>query len=296
MSEVTPLQRRYERLLIGYPKSYRAAHGAELVDTLMEAAPPGQRVPSWRETSGLIVGGLRARARHAAAGSTPWWLDGLHLGVFVALLVTFSGSVLARGTWTGLAVLILAVFATMRGRIWAALPMAVLASTLAVWPFLNDVRPGAMRQAYVLMPGNVWLKAAPYLVPVVGLALLAALTVRAGGRHRLRRRSWWWLVVPATAGVFAGLSPLFPVGQVWVATLAVGQFFALVFALIATALARDARWVVGVAVFELSDAIGFADDTWRQRSFSFAEWSVLAVLTAAVIVAVAGRRGRRVDA
>jgi hypothetical protein len=37
------LRRRYQRLLFTYPTEYRAAHGEEILGTLLEAARPTQR-------------------------------------------------------------------------------------------------------------------------------------------------------------------------------------------------------------------------------------------------------------
>ena len=56
------LRRRYQRLLFAYPTDYRAAHGEEILGTLLEAARPTQRWPSWRESTSLLLG-LRLRAR-----------------------------------------------------------------------------------------------------------------------------------------------------------------------------------------------------------------------------------------
>jgi hypothetical protein len=63
----------YELLLRAYPAGYRAAHGAELIGTLMQASAPGQRIPSLREAVGLVIGGFTARARRAVESPTPWW-------------------------------------------------------------------------------------------------------------------------------------------------------------------------------------------------------------------------------
>lgn len=57
------LERRYRRLLRWYPRAYRAAVGAELVTTLLDAAGPDRRRPSRREVVDLARGGLRQRFR-----------------------------------------------------------------------------------------------------------------------------------------------------------------------------------------------------------------------------------------
>jgi hypothetical protein len=63
---VSPLERRYRRLLRAYPASYRSDRGDEMLGTLLDSAAPGQRRPSAREMAALIVGGIRARAARNA--------------------------------------------------------------------------------------------------------------------------------------------------------------------------------------------------------------------------------------
>ena len=58
---MSPLERRYRRLLRAYPKQYRTERADEMVGTLLETAAPAQRWPSARETAALICGGIRAR-------------------------------------------------------------------------------------------------------------------------------------------------------------------------------------------------------------------------------------------
>jgi hypothetical protein len=58
---VTPLERRCRWLLHAYPAWYRRERAGEMLDTLMEASPPGQRWPSFRDGRALIIGGLRVR-------------------------------------------------------------------------------------------------------------------------------------------------------------------------------------------------------------------------------------------
>lgn len=61
MSEQATLERGYQRLLAGYPKTYRRASGPEILAVLMAAARPGQRRPGLAEAADLIRGGLRMR-------------------------------------------------------------------------------------------------------------------------------------------------------------------------------------------------------------------------------------------
>ncbi|GAB2852085.1 hypothetical protein GCM10022221_59330 [Actinocorallia aurea] len=70
----------YRRLLLCYPRDYRARHGAELLATLEETG----RGFSVREGAALAAGGLRARLATRAGGSP--WIDGLHLGLVLVTL------------------------------------------------------------------------------------------------------------------------------------------------------------------------------------------------------------------
>jgi hypothetical protein len=57
------LARRYRRLLLTYPRSYRRANGTEIVTTLLDAAPAGRTRPTRAEAVDLILGGVRYRFR-----------------------------------------------------------------------------------------------------------------------------------------------------------------------------------------------------------------------------------------
>ena len=60
---MSSLERRCRRLLRAYPAWYRRGRGEEMLDTLLEASPPGRRWPSFRDARALITGGLRVRGR-----------------------------------------------------------------------------------------------------------------------------------------------------------------------------------------------------------------------------------------
>jgi len=60
---VTPLERHCGWLLHAYPAWYRRERGEEMLDTLLQASPPGRRWPSFRDARALVIGGLRVRGR-----------------------------------------------------------------------------------------------------------------------------------------------------------------------------------------------------------------------------------------
>ena len=88
---MTALERRYRRWVRVYPPGPRRA---ELVDTLVDCAPPGRRHPAPREVAGLLRHGLRARL--GRPGSTAVVV----LATLVALVAgLFGAGAAARVGW-----------------------------------------------------------------------------------------------------------------------------------------------------------------------------------------------------
>ncbi len=63
----------YRLFLRAFPRAHRTQYGDEIVGTLLTGT--ARRVPSPRETAGLLMAGFAARVR--AATTVPWWADGL---------------------------------------------------------------------------------------------------------------------------------------------------------------------------------------------------------------------------
>ncbi|MBE1491604.1 hypothetical protein [Plantactinospora soyae] len=84
------LARRYRRLLFCYPRAHRRA---ELLATLLEAAPPGRTRPTAREAADLIRHGLRARLGRPASRTVTVWavLATIISGLFAAAFATRVG-------------------------------------------------------------------------------------------------------------------------------------------------------------------------------------------------------------
>jgi hypothetical protein len=85
------LERRYRRLLWAYPRSYRHAHGDDLLTTLMDAAEPGRSRPTRADVVDLARGALRQRFR-------------LPLGVYPVVAALLAALILgaigaASGSW-----------------------------------------------------------------------------------------------------------------------------------------------------------------------------------------------------
>jgi hypothetical protein len=119
---VTPLERRCRWLLRAYPAWYRHKRAGEMLDTLLQASPPGRTWPSARDARALITGGLRVRG-------WVWFLSMLWVtaGAGYALLMaantyTNSGSLFPE---TGVPVVVDAV-CWLPVLAWGLLPVPVL--------------------------------------------------------------------------------------------------------------------------------------------------------------------------
>jgi hypothetical protein len=132
---VTPLERHCRWLLLTYPAWYRRRRSGEMLDTLLEATPPGARWPSFRDARALVSGGLRVRG-------WVWWLSLLWValgtgGAGYAFIMTTQtcSNVCAEGflqfpQWNGEPGVIVVVGAVAAG-VWLLLAFAVLAAGLA---------------------------------------------------------------------------------------------------------------------------------------------------------------------
>jgi hypothetical protein len=185
------LERRYRRLLLAYPPQVRAARAEEILTTLAESGGD-RRMPSAREARSLLVEGVRARARLAAAeGPGRTWADGLQLGV---LLLTFAnlGVLLRQARWYLAWTVLLGttVVAILRARPRVALVVAAVAALAAARPLLPMRLPQGLF-GWAPSYGD-WSTVARHLAPVLLLVLLSLPILR---RH-LRARAWWWLLVP----------------------------------------------------------------------------------------------------
>ncbi|RVX45598.1 hypothetical protein EDD27_8410 [Nonomuraea polychroma] len=290
----TPLERRYRRLLLAYPRQYRATHGDELLDVLLESAEPGRSVPALKEAWGLLVGGVRSRVAHQATGNV--WVDGLHLAVTavaaanLAALLPYAG---ALPVWTLLSAL--ALLAVLRGRVRAAVPLTLAVGVKAVaiasgeQPFdvtLLPVHPSWLADRALFADSSPFAVAAAYAVVLAGLVVLASVP-----RPALRARSWWWCAA-VLAAAWAGPAWMaeetsYPLGLPRMAVEAAA------FGLAAAGcyLARDHRWALACGIYLLAASgqlIIHVEQLTRQH---LAYWGVLVVL--AGWAAVAPFRHRR---
>jgi hypothetical protein len=256
----TVLRRRYQRLLAVYPSEWRAANETVVLDTLLEAAGPGRRWPSLRETPALLVGAVGAwiRRRPDPGDRARHWLEGLHLGAILlaqgmvavagGLLVSWLGHGLRDVSGEGpvydgssaafdsvwLVMAALSLVSLLRGRVRVALVATVVwvpGFVLAQWAF-----PGASETTGVRDPAMVALGAVVLALPL--LAILAVLVWRGGAQPR----SWAWLLLPAALMISYGWVPL-----VWLLA-AIMMMVGLVAALALAVVTGEVRPAVALAV------------------------------------------------
>ena len=266
------LRRRYQRLLFTYPSGYRAAHGEEILSTLLEAARPTQRFPSWRESTSLLLGGLRLRARQAAKESPRrLWTDGLHLGVLLVVLVNLGGAlVLQPVPWTAL--LAVGVLAVLRG--WGRTALA--ATAMAALAVARPLLPPIIGPPWWLPGYGDWSAVGRYVWSAVVLAVLAW-----PGVGHLRPRSWWWLLLPAAQAAL----PL--VEGPWSLIKAGAEVGLLLAVLVVAVGALDPRPAIAAALYLVPGLLYAAENIAEgaPSTRALAYWMVLAVLTATLAAA-----------
>jgi len=265
------LRHRYQRLLVTYPNGYRAAHGDEILSTLLEAARPTQRFPSWREATSLLLGGLRLRARQAAKESpSRLWTDGLHLGVLLVVLVNLGGA-MEMGPAPWIALLAIGALAVLRGWGRTALAATAIAALAVARPLLPHLGLPWWLPGY-----GDWSAVGRYLWPAVVLAVLAW-----PGVGRLRPRSWWWLLLPA---VQAALPLVERPRSLVKAGVEVGLLLAV---LVVAVGALDPRPAISAAVYLVPGLLYAAESIAEgaPSTLALCYWIVLAVLTATLAAA-----------
>ena len=266
------LRRRYQRLLFTYPTDYRAAHGDEILSTLLEAARPTQRWPSRRESTSLLLGGLRLRARQAAKESpTRLWTDGLHLGVLLVVLVNL-GHALQMQFPLWIALVAVGALAVLRG--WGRTALA--ATAIAALAVARPLLPPHLGLPWWLPGYGDWSAVGRYLWPAVVLAVLAW-----PGVARLRPRSWWWLLLPAAQAAL----PL--TEQPWSLVKAGAEMGLLLAVLVVAVGALDPRPAIAAAVYLVPGLLYGAESIAEgaPSTLALGYWTVLAVLTATLAAA-----------
>ncbi|MBO2460380.1 hypothetical protein [Actinomadura violacea] len=232
----------YRLCLRAFPPGHRNEYGAEMLGTLLDGPP--RRTPSPRETAGLMTAGFIARFRQAAASTSPWWADGIHLGLLTLSLANLSYCIADHTSVWWLAVSTALVITLLRGWVPLAVPLALLVALSTGRAMLF----GASTTAF-LGPAYVnWVSLAPYGMLAIGAVALLL------GRPKLRSRPWWWLAIPAAAVVLAHAPGIREYGETWQLFRAGTEAVLLLIGVWATAAARSPRWALAAALYVLPGA------------------------------------------
>ncbi|MBE1487301.1 hypothetical protein [Plantactinospora soyae] len=190
-------ERRYQRLLLLYPRWYREERGAEMLATLTQAAESGSAPPARREIGALVLGALRTRVGANMTGSPgQLWLSALRVAVLLLVAYATASSVPPAGG--GLAGLLanwdlfelgavtvgaFAVAALAQGRYRLGLVLAVAMVVLERWQGLW------IGFGFLLRSDGVWLVLVATLLTLPLLRRPPAV-----GRQPLA----WLLAIPLT--------------------------------------------------------------------------------------------------
>jgi hypothetical protein len=246
---MTMLERRCQMLLRLYPVAYRSERGEEIIGTLLETTPEGRTWPLPRDISGLVIGGLRARAqlnrRHTTAAN-------LRVAVFVgvAAYLAFEAAVILGNLG----------YSAERGWsfAWPPLVVATLNVVTLVLAWLSHRR--AILLAGALPAAASLALVGPWNLSEVGFAIteLACLAVliALASRERPDRR-WLWLIGPIVLDALL-ITRVLP-GTGLAEARVIGVFAVCVLATVSIAwLAIDARLVIALVVFVLAGSLPLA--------------------------------------
>ncbi|TDD26380.1 hypothetical protein E1287_36440 [Actinomadura sp. KC06] len=266
-------ERWYRLFLRAFPPGHRAEYGPEIIGTLLNDAP--RRVPSARETAGLLTAGYAARARAATGEPMPWWADGAHLGLLMLALANLAYRIADHASLGWLAVSALLVVAFLRGWTLLALPLAlaVALSTGRAMLWGLDAAGGTQ----LLGPAyHDWISLAPY-----GLLAAGAVVIAIRRPRILRARSWWWTAIPVAALVLTHAPGVREYGETWQLARAGIEGLVLLAGVWATAVARSPRWALAAAVYVLPGvASALVNPPSNVQDTGY--WTVLAALVLAI--------------
>ncbi|WUH98731.1 hypothetical protein OHR68_35305 [Spirillospora sp. NBC_00431] len=237
-------ERWYRLFLRAFPPGHRAEYGAEILDTLLNDTP--RRIPSPRETAGLLTAGLAARARATAA---PWWADGAQLGLLMLALANLAYGIADHASPGWLAASALLVLALLRGWVPMAVPLALAVAFSTGRAMLIGPEATAWPSQFFGPAYHNWVSLAPYGVLAIGTIALAA-----GRPRHLRARPLWWLVIPAAALALTYLPGTREYGEAWQLVRAGTETVLLLAGVLATAVARTPRWALAAAIYVLPGA------------------------------------------
>jgi hypothetical protein len=278
------LERRCRLLLRAYPQPYRTERGAEILATMLDAAPAGRSWPRAREAWSLVTCGLRVRA--ARNRQLPL-VTNLRLAALLAAAIWLGQSV---AIYQDLAFQQVIAHQLVTAALFAVCALAACLATASAWFWRRSVTVAlavAVPVALVLVSSQVGgLIGANTIVPALALAALAM------GKDR-PPRSWLWLPAAVIIAQLPGLPylairwwpfaflPLAPVVFLGVLGVTLLWFMA------------DARPVIAFGMYlEVICALAAAD---AMQGTGTAGQGVVIALLAAVLAGASLRVRRRAD-
>jgi hypothetical protein len=193
------LERRYHRLLRVYPKAWRVENETALLATLDEAALPGQKRPTMRESRSLIANGLRNRVRSSSVDRSSALRQGLIWGSMAWL--SFYACLPIGWDWQRQnspvnywPSLPLAAIAVMVGY-----PIAVLRPSKKFFTLLGTLCTGGLLFDWLNAPTTQGLLARNGAAASAVIVLPCLVTLRWCSQVHTKaslRRSRWWLALP----------------------------------------------------------------------------------------------------
>ena len=254
----SPLERRARVLLWAYPYGYRAERGAEMLDTLIEAAPAGRTWPTLTDAGALLWGGLRVRTAQNRRLATP---TNWRLALLLALVLYVAPP---AAQWIGQSVESSVGWHIARfDPFHTAAAVFTLLACVLVW--CAPSRFAVFAAVIAAASAAVSAVQLPYrsLSGLILAAILLLMAVCARGRDRMPR-SWLWLVA-APMYVYLHL--------MWQSLNLIGTWELLAQAVAVVVLLWmifDARPILAVAVYLILTAVvgrvewghGYGDEVW----------------------------------
>ncbi|WP_067461062.1 hypothetical protein [Actinomadura macra] len=238
-------ERWYRLFLRAFPPGHRLEYGDEILGTLLNDTP--RRLPSPRETAGLLTAGLAARARAAAGEAGPWWADGAQLGLLTLALANLAYGIADHASPGWLIASAALVVALLRGWALLALPLALAVAFSTGRAMLVGAQATAWPPQLFGPAYHNWVSLAPYGMLAIGAVTLAA--GRVGRPLHLRARPWGWLVIPAAALALTYMPWTWEYGETWQLVRAGTESVLLLSGVLATAIARSPRWALAAAIY-----------------------------------------------
>jgi hypothetical protein len=209
---VSPLERRYRRLLIAYPRAHRIAYGEEMLGVLMDSAGPAQRHPSATDMLHLLRHGLLSRARRLPSlpgrvlrFDSPQWTQAASIFAFVGTLLMTGKHAYLLAQMVGWYNHFPSIYVVRFPRDHAIVGCVWLAATVALG--LRRSRVGAalaglalLGELFIAVHMDVYFSAATLMRLTAALLVAVAAAL---GRRTPMTRGWWMLGLAGAAALFA---------------------------------------------------------------------------------------------